>query len=371
MTSQAVGPPLSDFEMSFVGRTFPKIGKKMISLQPLAKQQVHPEDSALGTLALWPQQGPSASYEELIQQAFQPQWWESDLIITEGVAGNLSFTERPPRPLTTDEFSMIEYNFSLFFGLAVQMYGSTLISDDTPFDRFMDGDDIALTEQQQKGLGIFEGKAHCSECHGGRELTTASVGNVMNERFRRTNTQTDNATFDNGFFNIGVRPTDEDAGVGGIDPFGNSLSESRLAQQGLISVESPDGEELVGPDERIAVDGAFKTPGLRNVELTAPYFHNGGQLTLRQVAEFYNRGADFHEQNIDILPSRIKSLGLDEENIDALVAFLMGLTDERLRLQKAPFESSVIRPQWTRSIRGQQSPRFLRGNSRRGRQPSQ
>jgi len=47
------------------------------------------------------------------------------------------------------------------------------------------------------------------------------------------------------------------------------------------------------PNERVAVDGAFKTPGLRNVELTAPYFHNGGQLTLEQVVDFYNRGGDF------------------------------------------------------------------------------
>jgi hypothetical protein len=86
------------------------------------------------------------------------------------------------------------------------------------------------------------------------------------------------------------------------------------------------------------VDGAFKTPGLRNVELTAPYWHNGGQLTLRQVVEFYNRGGDFHENNIDNLDPDIQNLGLTEAEKDALVAFLKALTDERVRLHKAPFD---------------------------------
>ena len=90
--------------------------------------------------------------------------------------------------------------------------------------------------------------------------------------------------------------------------------------------------------ERIAADGAFKTPGLRNIELTAPYFHNGGQRTLLEVVEFYNRGGDFHEQNIDDLDPDIESLGLSESEKDDLVAFLMSLTDERVRSRCAPFD---------------------------------
>ena len=50
---------------------------------------------------------------------------------------------------------MKEYNFSLFFGLAVQLYEMTLISDDSPVDRFFEGDANALTAQQIRGLGIF------------------------------------------------------------------------------------------------------------------------------------------------------------------------------------------------------------------------
>ena len=86
------------------------------------------------------------------------------------------------------------------------------------------------------------------------------------------------------------------------------------------------------------MDGAFKTPGLRNVELTAPYFHNGGQLTLEQVVEFYNRGGDFHEQNIDNLDADIRHLNLSAENKSDLVAFLKSLTDDRVRYDKAPFD---------------------------------
>jgi hypothetical protein len=77
-------------------------------------------------------------------------------------------------------------------------------------------------------------------------------------------------------------------------------------------------------------------PGLRNVELTAPYFHNGGQLTLEQVVEFYNRGGDFNngpDQDPDI-----RNLELTEQEKDDLVAFLIALTDERVRSQRAPFD---------------------------------
>jgi hypothetical protein len=147
------------------------------------------------------------------------------------------------------------------------------------------------------------------------------------------------AVYDNGFNNIGVRPTLEDLGVGGKDPFEHPLSESRLAQQGLFeSLLNATPNDTVGADERIAADGAFKTPGLRNVELTGPYFHNGGQLTLRQVVDFYNRGGDFAENNIDNLDADIHILNLSEEEKTSLVAFLVSLTDERVRFERAPFD---------------------------------
>ena len=86
LASQAVGPPLSDFEMSFRGRTWPKIGKKMLSLPPLAKQAVHPRDSVLGSpLAKSTEisgvitliKGLNTTYSAMIQAAFQPQYWNN------------------------------------------------------------------------------------------------------------------------------------------------------------------------------------------------------------------------------------------------------------------------------------------------------
>jgi cytochrome c peroxidase len=194
-----------------------------------------------------------------------------------------------------------------------------------------------LTAQQKQGKELFEGKAKCINCHGGPEFTNASVRNVQKERLERmTMGDGGEAVYDNGFYNIGVRPTLEDLGVGGKDPFGNPLSESRLAQQGKFT--DPNLSPPVGTNERVAVDGAFKTPGLRNIELTAPYLHNGGQLTLKQVIEFYNRGGDFHEQNIKDLDADIENLGLSEEEQNALVEFLKSLTDDRVRSDKAPFD---------------------------------
>ena len=92
------------------------------------------------------------------------------------------------------------------------------------------------------------------------------------------------------------------------------------------------------------VEGAFKIPSLRNVALTAPYFHNGDVLTLRQVVEFYSRGGNvFPVLALDgtvIEPLGVPSLTSDE--IDAIVAFLESLTDERVLYRRAPFDHPQI-----------------------------
>ena len=97
----------------------------------------------------------------------------------------------------------------------------------------------------------------------------------------------------------------------------------------------------VPQDARVAVNGAFKTPTLRNIELTGPYFHNGGQKDLLGVVEFYVRGADFRKTNIqDLDPDvgGIPELQGNEDDQKALVEFMKHLTDERVRYQKAPFD---------------------------------
>ncbi len=351
--SQAVGPPLSDVEESATGRVFPDVGqkfdrvktkklpretgKKLKYLTPLGKQIVHPEDSVLGKYSQAPKPGlKTKNYETMVQDAFQPQWWDSKQIIQVGIDGTRMF-KQPQGALATNEFTLMDYNFSLFMGLAIQLYEATLVSNNAPIDQYFDGNSSALTSQQKQGKELFEGKAKCINCHGGPEFTNASVRNVKNERLERMEMGDGGvAVYDNGFYNIGVRPTQEDLGVGGEDPFKNPLSDSRMAQKGKftdLNLSPP-----ISSTERVAVDGAFKTPGLRNIELTAPYFHNGGQLTLKQVVEFYNRGGDFHEQNIKDLDPDIENLGLSEDEQNALVAFLESLTDDRVLREKAPFD---------------------------------
>ena len=103
----------------------------------------------------------------------------------------------------------------------------------------------------------------------------------------------------------------------------------------------------------VAADGTFKIPGLRNVELTAPYFHNGGEATLLDVVDFYARGGNQGGASNPI-PTRTArssagsrcSTSTTHADADAvradLVAFLESLTDERVRIAAAPFDHPQI-----------------------------
>lgn len=300
LASQAVGPPDNPTEMSADGRTLSDVGRKLLSLRPLGTQAVSPSDSVLGSDADGSGLGLSSSYGELIRQAFRPEWWDS--------AGRLTAPNRR-------DYSLMQFNFPLFWGLAIQAYESTLVSDKAPVDRFLAGDTTAMTPAARTGMGIFTGKGGCASCHGGADFTGATTQAVQSDGA----TQRDaNGVHDTGFFNIGVRPTTDDRGNGDTDPFGKPLAVTRLSQQ------APDG-----------VDGTFKSPSLRNVQLTAPYFHNGGQATLRQVVDFYSRGGDFDNPQKS---TEVKRLGLSDTQKDDLVSFLDALTDPRVRDQSAPFD---------------------------------
>ena len=77
----------------------------------------------------------------------------------------------------------MEANFSLFFGLAIQMYESTLVSNDAPIDRYAEGDANALNALQKRGLDLFTGKARCDSCHGGATFTAAAIIEAFAMRF--------------------------------------------------------------------------------------------------------------------------------------------------------------------------------------------
>ncbi len=288
LASQATQPSISFMEMSCFGRPMNgenSLAQKMLARAPLQFQRVATDDSVLGALAnpagpgLRCGDGP-CSYGELIAAAFGPE--------TAADAENL---------------------FSLVWGEAIQAYESTLVPDQTPFDRFLAGDLGALTLKQVVGLAQFVGKGKCVNCHLGPMLSDATVSAF------ETRGPLNRDGGDLGFHNIGLRPTDEDLARGDVGIFGgvpNSVSGS--------------------PFDR----GAFKTSTLRNVKLTAPYFHTGGVATLEGVVDFYDRGGDFDnpEKSSDITPRGFTAL-----ERKALVDFLAnGLTDCRVEKERAPFD---------------------------------
>jgi cytochrome c peroxidase len=358
LASQAVGPALSSFEMSSAGREFPDLGKRLLRSRPLANQQVHASDSVLASLAATRGGLTTATYAELVRAAFRPEWWQGTGVISDD--GSVLESEKQERRrvasangldklddddakfLTTSSFStysQMEANFSLFFGLAIQIYESTLVSNDAPIDRYAEGDTKALTPLQLQGLGLFNKKARCAACHAGATFTAAALVEATEQRVELGELIPKSlGVYDAGFYNIGVRPILEDIGIGARDPWGKPLAESRL-----ISLSRSARAALTGYDEfffQFPTDivlgyGFFKTPSLRNVELTAPYFHNGSQATLEQVVSFYNRGGDFREWGHN---EAVRPLKLTADEQAALVAFLKSLTDDRVRYDRAPFD---------------------------------
>ncbi|MEP7309474.1 MAG: cytochrome c peroxidase [Acidobacteriota bacterium] len=306
LASQAVGPPLNALEMSFDGRTWTHLGRKMFTLTPLARQTVAGDDSVLGPSANVGGTGlrPDVSYVALIRASFQPSYWSSPAVIDADGRVLVAVGE----PTGNREFNQMAYNFGLFFGLAVQAYESTLVSDDTPVDLFLDGDAGALTDIQQQGLNEFRsGGSQCTQCHQGPELSAAGVTTAS-----RSNSLDPRAV---GFFRTGVSAIEDDPGAAGLDGSGAPLFPA-------------------APGSRAS--GAFKSPGLRNVELTGPYFHTGGAATLEQVLEFYARNGDVPGGGN--LGPGMGNIRLNQQERGQIVEFLKALTDDRVRFERAPFD---------------------------------
>lgn len=356
LASQAVGPALSTFEMACGGKTFPLLAQKLLRRFPLSNQKIDRNDSVLGSMIGRRGKGLNLRYSQLIRKAFDRKYW--------GAPGDVE-----------DGFSQMEANFALFWGLAIQMYEATLVSHLTPYDQFARGDGTALTEQQKLGLEVFvrQDRGNCAACHRGPEFTSATVRerglppdggepDGSSESLERMGMADGKiSVYDGGFYNIGVTHTEMDLCVGAsLD--GHPLSFSRQAATG-DEVDEEAHLDAAGDDsdfgvhggpvelgERVGVDGACKTPTLRNVELTPPYFHNGSHATLEQATiaymmRFKHLFADENIENLspEIADTDIEGLSFDGESIrggelDALVAFMKSLTDERVRLHKAPFD---------------------------------
>lgn len=149
---------------------------------------------------------------------------------------------------------------------ALASFERSLVSRHSPFDRYAAGERTALDPAARRGLALFLDQANCVACHRGPNFTNQS------------------------FHNLGLRD------------------------------QSDPGRAAIMPGATL--QAAFKTPSLRNIALSAPYFHDGSAATLAEVVAFYNRGGDS-----DVKSPHISALGLSDEEQRDLVAFLEALTD--------------------------------------------
>ncbi len=356
LASQAVAPVLSDLEMAAPGRNMLNVARKLLTVRPLAGQMVSKTDSVLGPQARNPSKGLSAAnYRTMIQRAFHRRWWDSSLLVQKLPNGTVRFVPYADFDPTTIEMTLDEYNFALFFGLAIQAYESTLVSDDSPWDRFRrehpSATDPALNPWTNTepthisrlalfGAMLFNDRTRgatnlrCTNCHEQAEFTDASVRRIAAAANGPVRNR-DGNVIDKGFNNIGVRPTSDDLGVGASDELG-PLSHAKRLFPGAL----PGTFDGAAVTKGFGIEGAFKVPSLRNVELTAPYFHNGDARTLREAISLYSRGGNVfpvtQRDGTVIELFGIPALTVDE--IDALEAFLLTLTDDRVRYRKAPFD---------------------------------
>lgn len=158
---------------------------------------------------------------------------------------------------------------------AIAAFERSLVTNNSPFDRYATGDVNALTPSQRRGLGLFRSAAtRCFECHAA-------------------------PTFSDDSFSVTGVPD-------------------------LPGQEHDAGRKAI---EDSSLDGAFKAPTLRNIALTAPYMHNGVFNTLEEVVDFYSKGGgrDAGVQNVDI---HVIGFELNEQEKADLVNFLYALTDE-------------------------------------------
>lgn len=177
-----------------------------------------------------------------------------------GIPGYVSLFDRayPGEPITR-----------LTIAKAIASFERTILSEDSAFDRWRAGDQSAMSASAKRGFDAFNGKAQCALCHQGFNFT------------------------DNGFHNIGIK---EGTGV---------MDMGRFAHRKVAVLK-----------------GAFKTPTLRDIALTAPYMHNGAYQTLEEVIDHYVRGGDVKE-NLD---ANMKPLNLTEQDKRDLLEFMRSLT---------------------------------------------
>jgi cytochrome c peroxidase len=183
---------------------------------------------------------------------------------------------------------------------AIASFERTVVSGDSPADRFLAGDRGALSESARRGLELWNGKARCNTCH--PFTASAPFGT------------------DNKFHNIGVAAKNRDFAV-------LSRQAAAMDAKSFAALTHQEGFAELG---RFIVTrqpkdlGAFKTPGVRDVALTAPYMHDGSEATLLDVVNFYDRGGEANPY----LDGGIVPLKLTEQEKKDLVAIMEAFTGQ-------------------------------------------
>ncbi|MDH5257921.1 MAG: c-type cytochrome [Gammaproteobacteria bacterium] len=158
-------------------------------------------------------------------------------------------------------------------GKAIASFERTVVSQDSSFDRWLKGMESDMSKAAMNGFKLFKGKARCIMCHNGFNFA------------------------DDGFHNIGL-PGNKDEG-----------------RYAIKKVK--------------VMKGAFKTPTLRDVGLTAPYMHNGEFGTLKEVIEHYNSGG---KKNLGNLDPNMQALHLSKKEKSDLLEFLLSLTGDAMEV---------------------------------------
>ena len=191
---------------------------------------------------------------------------------------------------------------------AVAAFERTIVSQNVPFDRHMEGDESAMSDSALRGLELFAGDAGCSACHSGPLFTDQSfhaVGVPENEKFEAEPLR--QVTLRYQFRKRGVSEEDYRAADGDL---------------GLFYTTKQDIDR-----------GKFRTPTLREVGQTGPYMHNGVLTTLADVVQFYNAGGGDGPNKSPFL----EPLGLNEQEVADIVAFLESLTGDPVIVEAPEF----------------------------------
>ncbi len=198
---------------------------------------------------------------------------------------------------------------------AIASYERTQLSFHSPFDHFIAGETDAISESAKHGWELFNNQARCNKCHA------------------LTETQRDATVFtDNDFHNIGIGIIRHNvvALARQAEQLIESGDTSAIDRAAIQTDMSALGRFLITKKEKDIA--AFKTPDIRNVLMTGPYFHDGSQETLWDVIDHYNKGDGLQNPYLD---EDIQPLALTESEIDDLVAFMASLTSAIYREQGA------------------------------------